>query len=222
MSLRRKLAATAATALLLSTACGGASDDSADDPVPGVDEGEETSPTPEDEATPEPEAQHGSEIELPDDVELVFDWDTPEDPDEAAALHGASEYLRAIAADIVAQAPEGGVHQGYARDQAGDYARTQVRQWVDGGWTMYGTDHFYDATVERGEGESANMLVEFCNDTSQLPGKDVASGEVLPAEEQHDVSIYLYRVVMAEAPGVEGFWQASHVEVEGGAERCGA
>ena len=217
--LRHRLAA--ATALLLAlTACGGGSDDSADDPIAGVDETpsrDEGTASPDEDPTPEPDDQG---IPLPDDVELVFDWDTPDDPAEAAALDGAADYLRAIAASVVAQDPEGGIYRGHAMNQAVDYARTQVQQWVDGGWTMYGTDRYYNATTSRNSSNEDMVVVEFCNDSSQLPGKDVETGEVLPAEDQNASSVYHYSVNMAPAPGVEGFWQAHGVAVEGDAPQC--
>ncbi|GAA3868957.1 hypothetical protein GCM10022227_28220 [Streptomyces sedi] len=151
-------------------------------------------------------------------MELVFDWETPEDPNEAAALHGAGEYLRAIAASVVAQDPD--AYNGYGVEQAAEYARTQTELWIDGGWTMYGTDRYYQATTAPNPANEELVVVEFCNDGSELVGKYVESGEVVPDEEQNETSVYHYTVSMSPAPGVEGFWQARSVTVEGDAPQC--
>ncbi|KAB8167255.1 hypothetical protein FH609_012820 [Streptomyces sp. 3MP-14] len=218
--LRHRLAV--ATALLLAlTACGGGSDDNADDPIPGVDE-ETTAPseeTSDPEADPEPDPD-ATEIPLPDDVELIFDWETPDDPTEAAALEGAADYLRSIAASIVAQDPERGVYLGYAAsDGARGYAREQIQAWVDNGWTMHGTDRYFDAEVA--PAESGGMRAQFCGDSTGMIGKDVETGEPLSADQQIEESIYRYDVALVGAPGVEDFWQVNGIEVTDGAASCG-
>lgn len=217
--LRHRLAA--ATALLLAlTACGGGSDDSADDPIAGVDETpsrDEGTASPDEDPTPEPGDQ---EIPLPDDVELVFDWDTPDDPAEAAALDGAADYLRAIAASVVAQDPEGGIYRGHAMGGAQGYAREQIQAWVDNGWTMHGTDRYYDAEVAPVE-STETMRAQFCGDSTEMIGKDVETGEPLSEEQQLEESVYHYDLVLAEAPGVEGFWQVHGIEVTEAGASCG-
>jgi len=210
-----------ATLLLSAAACGG-SDDEGDDPIPGVDEGSED---PQGFQSPEEEAsvqggggQSESEIELPEDVALVFDWEAPEDPDEAAALAGAADYMRSIAKGVVEQDPDDPMYQGLSSGQARDYARDQIQQWVDGGWTKTGTDRYYDAEIDQA-GEVIG--VEFCRDNSEMHGKEVESGEIVPEEETGEFAFLShYSMTMAEAPGAEGFWQATAIEVEGDASQC--
>ncbi|RMI35995.1 hypothetical protein [Streptomyces triticirhizae] len=213
--LRHRLAAT--TALLLTlTACGGGSDDSADDPIPGVDE-ETTAPS-EETSTPEAEPDpDDTEIPLPDDVELIFDWETPDDPDEAAAASNAANFLRAIAAGVVAQDADHSSYQGLSTNQAYDYARDQIQQWIDGGWTKTGTDRYYQLTVEQNE---SVIGVSFCRDSSEIFGKEIDTGEIVPVETTEYSSFSYYTIAMAEAPGAEGHWWASGIEVVGEAAEC--
>ncbi|MDT0265227.1 hypothetical protein RM844_02865 [Streptomyces sp. DSM 44915] len=215
--------AAAAAVLLLTTACGGDSDSTADDRIPGVDE-ETTGRDPEPDPTPEDPAETAApedhEIELPADVELVFDWETPEDPDEAAALEGAADYLRAIAHSVVAQDPESGMFRGHSNGGAQSYAEEQVQAWVDNGWTMHGTDRYYDASTEAADG-SSNIRVRFCGDSSEMIGKEVATGEPLSADQQLAESLYHYDMILTEAPGVAGFWQVNGVAVTADEATCG-
>ncbi|MDT0346162.1 hypothetical protein [Streptomyces litchfieldiae] len=222
MPARQISTATAVAALLLLTACGGSDD--GDDPIAGVEESAEESPS-EDAEEPTGEetrpADDGRpEINLPEDVELVFDWETPADPDEATALSDAANYIRSIALGVVEQDPDHPIYQGYSTGAARDYARTQIGLWVDGGWTMHGTDRFYAPEIRRPE-SGDTIGVEFCHDESQMLGKDAETGEALPPTEyEGDEHLYHYTIVMAPAPGVEGFWQAQGVEVEEEAAQC--
>ncbi|MQS06332.1 hypothetical protein [Streptomyces alkaliphilus] len=222
MTLRTKgaaLAAATATALLL-TACGG-SEDGNDSPITGADQSTESTPEPEETtAEDEPEDADGDhpEIELPDDVELVFDWDTPEDPDEAAALSHAVYYLTALNKAIVEQDPDHPLYQGHSLGGAREYARDQVEQWVDGGWTKSGKDRYYKLDFRR---VGDIIGVEFCRDNSEMFGKEVATGNLVPKEEGSEYSQYTYYTIgMVESPGAEGFWQATAIEVLGEAQQC--
>ncbi|MBB0228624.1 hypothetical protein [Streptomyces calidiresistens] len=225
MTLRTKgaaLAAATATALLL-TACGGSGDGN-DAPIAGTDQGTENTPEPEETTTgDEPEDTDGDhpEIELPDDVELVFDWDTPEDPDEAAALKSLETFLSGTALAIVEQDPEHPIYRNYSSDGAQSYARGQIQAWMDGGWTLHGTERYYALEVSRTDNSDDVLGFQFCIDTTEMHGKDVDSGEPLdPTDQVEGEGLYRFQYVMRSAPGVENFWQAQHVDAETEASRC--
>jgi len=212
---------------LLLVSCSSDSDsEESDDAIDGVQTEEQKEPDGEGsesespEATPSGDGIGQSEIVLPDDVELVFDWETPQDPDEAAALEGAAEYMRSIAKGVVEQNPDDPTYQGYATGGAFDYARTQIELWVDGGWTMHGTDRFYDADAQKAE-EGGAITVEFCHDDSEMLGKDAQTGEALPPEEYDGYEyLYHYAIIMVEPVADTDFWQAASVDVEEEATQC--
>jgi hypothetical protein len=219
------VAVSLAAALLMISCSSDSDSDEGSEPIAGANEGSEDpqgSESPEEEPTgqsDEEEPRAESDIELPDDVTLVFDWESPQDPDEAAALDGAAEYMRSIAKGVVEQNPDDPTYQGYATAGAIDYARTQIELWVDGGWTMHGTDRFYDANTEKAEGGA--VTVEFCHDDSEMLGKDAQTGEALPPTEYEGYEyLYHYTIIMAEPVADAGFWQAASVSVDEEATQC--
>jgi hypothetical protein len=126
--------------------------------------------------------------------------------------------MRSIAKGVVEQNPDDPTYQGLSTGQAWDYAREQIQEWVDGGWTKTGTDRYYDASIDHA-GDVIGL--QFCRDNSEMHGRDVETGEIVPEEESGEFAFYShYSITMAPGPGVEGFWQATHVEVEGDAAQC--
>lgn len=223
---RRTAAAAALATLLLTTACGG-SDDGGDGAIQGADQGESASEETdaddadgdEDGASEDEAPDDGRpEIVLPDDVEMVFDWETPEDPEEAAAVADAADYIRAITLAITEQDPDHPVYQGFSMEGARSYGEAQVNGWIDGGWTKSGSDLYYDLDVDnRGD----VMGVEFCRDNSEMHSKEVDTGEVLPKTDEGEFDQYgRFTIILTKAVGSENAWIAQQTNVEYPAESC--
>ncbi|WP_103501445.1 MULTISPECIES: hypothetical protein [unclassified Streptomyces] len=218
------VAIATSTALLL-TACGG-SDDSSDDALPGIGEDSEQTDEDTDDAddadTGDDDADEPDDgrpqIELPDGVEMNFDWDEPEDPEEAAAVADAADYLRAITLAITEQDPEHELYRGLSSEGGRTYGHTQVTGWVDGGWTKSGKDRYFNLATRKSEG---SIAVAFCRDNSEMFSKEIDSGKLVPKDDRGELDhLGYYSIVMSATPGPENTWYASYIEVEAGAEQC--
>ncbi|WP_130796266.1 hypothetical protein [Streptomyces otsuchiensis] len=218
------VAIATSTALLL-TACGG-SDDSSDDALPGVGEGSDQTDEDTDDAddadTGDDDADEPDDgrpqIELPDGVEMDFDWDEPEDPEEAAAVADAADYIRAITVGVNEQDPEHALYQGFSLEEARRFGEGHIKAWVDGGWIKSGTDRYYDLDVRR----NGDVIgVAFCRDNSEMVGKDAASGEVVPSEDSGPYGNFgRYSLVMSPAMGDENAWLATDIDIQTEAQQC--
>ncbi|WP_086562521.1 hypothetical protein [Streptomyces africanus] len=207
-------AAFAATAALLLTACGGGGDDKSSDDIKGADAG-----------TRSPSASASGaagadrpDVSVPKDLKLVFDFDQPSDAKHAAALADAENYVRALKHGIAAQDPNDPAYQFYSGAQAAQYAKSQIESWVEGGWTVTGTDKYYDediATLSDGKG----VLVSFCRNQAEFYGKEIKTGKVLRTKESLD-SYQTWKVLMVPPAGSSQTWKAGNVEVIGKAEEC--
>ncbi|MFJ3337435.1 hypothetical protein [Streptomyces sp. NPDC086766] len=218
---RRALTAAAvaltATATLLLTACGGSGTGKPDD-IKGADTGA-GSPS----ASPSASASAGvdrPDVSAPGDLALVFDFAKPSDADRAAALDDAANYIRALNHGITKQNPEDPAFQFYSAGQAAQYAHTQIKQYVAGGWTLTGKDRYYRATTNPG-GESSKVKtvrVTFCEDQSKVYGKEVKSQKVHRTEESL-ASYQKFTLLMASEHG-SPVWRAQQVTVAGKATEC--
>jgi hypothetical protein len=207
-------AAFAATAALLLTACGGGGEDKSSDDIKGADSG-----------TRSPSASaSGSagadrpDVSVPKDLKLVFDFDQPSDAKHAAALADAENYIRALKHGIAKQDPNDPAYQFYSGAQAEQYAKSQIESWVKGGWTVTGTDRYYDediATLSDGKG----VLVSFCRNQAKFYGKEIKTEKVLRTKESLD-SYQAWKVLMVPPAGSSQAWKAGNVEVIGKAEEC--
>ncbi|GAA2560416.1 MULTISPECIES: hypothetical protein [Streptomyces] len=209
-------AALTATAALLLSACGGDGDGSSSDDIKGADAGA---------GNPSASSSVSSEVERPDvsvpkDLQLVFDFETPSDPDHAAALADAANYIRALNHGITQQDPEDPAYRFYSGAGAARYAKSQIQEYVDGGWTVTGTDRYYDAeTSSAGKSKATRtVLVTFCEDQSQAYGKEVESGKVHHTEESL-ASYQKFSILMASQQD-SPVWRAQQITVEGKAEEC--
>ncbi|UYM24794.1 hypothetical protein NQP46_20090 [Streptomyces albus] len=122
-----------ATALLL-TACGGESS-GADEKIPGAGESSaEASASPEEKETAADKLDR-PKMKFPSDFKITFDWQKPSDPDAAAALGDAENYIKAIHYGIIKQDPEDAAYKFYIEpfSQAHTYAKDQIQQYVNGG-----------------------------------------------------------------------------------------
>ncbi|MGX1560250.1 hypothetical protein [Streptomyces sp. NPDC055506] len=216
-ALNTTAATLAATAALLLTACGGGGDSS--DGIKGADKGS---------GSPSASASSGSgstdvdrpDVSLPNDLDLVFDFEKPSDQGDAAALDDAANYIRALNHGITKQDPEDPAFQFYSSGQAAQYANSQIKEYVDGGWTLTGKDRYYQAEVDPvDESEKVKTVnVSFCEDQSKVYGKEVKSEKIHRTKESLD-SYQKFSILMASVQG-SPVWRAQQVTVEGKAEEC--
>ncbi len=212
-------AAFATAAALLLTACGGGDDSSADsDQIAGAGE-ESAQPSKSSEpAAPQQDKPDGVDVSLPADMNLVFDWDKPEDKNEAAAMDDAANYLRAIYRGVDKRTTKDAAITAYSTGEGLHYGETQINEWIKGGWTGTGTRRHYDATT-RSAANGESVEVAFCADTGKFYGKEVKTGKVLKAEPSLKDFNY-YKIIMIKHPTGDGLWQASKVFVETEAKKC--
>ncbi|MEU5318759.1 hypothetical protein AB0G67_18815 [Streptomyces sp. NPDC021056] len=214
---RRALPVTAAafamTATLLLTACGGGDGGSPDD-IKGAGTGAGSPSASASASTP----AGAPDISVPKDLDLVFDFDEPSDAKHAAALVGAQNYIRALDHGIDQQDPNDPAYRYYSLNQAAQYAKSQIETWKKGGWTVTGTDKYYDeevSTLSGGQG----VLVEFCRNQAKFYGKEIKSGKVLSSEENL-ASYQTFRLRMIPPSGSSEVWRAFTIEVIGKAKEC--
>ncbi|MEV4034390.1 hypothetical protein [Streptomyces umbrinus] len=206
-------AAFATTAALLLTACGGSDDKSSDD-IKGADKGS-SSPSASASATT---GGGGPDLGLPKDFKLVFDFDKPSDAKHAAALTDAQNYIRALKHGIAQQDPDDPAYQFYSGAQATQYAKSQIEAWVKGGWTITGTDKYYDdeiTTLNDGKG----ILVSFCRNQAKSYSKEIKTEKILRTEENLE-SYQTFRLLMVPPSGSSKVWKTGNIEVIGKAKEC--
>ncbi|WP_019357561.1 hypothetical protein [Streptomyces sp. AA1529] len=213
------LAAVAAAVALLVSGCGGGDDgDGKSGKIDGAEDAGKKSPSAES-SSPGKEDAPGdfrtSDIELPDDLELVFDWDQPSDPDKAAALDGAADYMRALMHGTVEQDPKDPVLAKHVvpLHTAQEYATNLIKMDVKKGHTVTGTDRYYRERIgDVVDGKLAE--ISFCIDQSKLFSKDIKSGKVLRTEE--NASSYMrFWLVMEKSENAADPWRARTFEFEG-------
>ncbi|MFD5701359.1 hypothetical protein [Streptomyces lasiicapitis] len=212
-------AALAATAALLLTACGSGDDGKSKDDDKIVGAGQEAKkPKKSNKPSPTEEEPDGVDLSLPKDMKLVFDWDTPKDKNEAAAMSDAANYVRAIYHGVDKRTAKNAAVTTYATGEGLHYAKVQIDSRVDDGWTATGTRRHYQATT-RSAANGKSAEVAFCADSSKFYGKEVKTGKVRrtkPSIEDFDH----FRIIMVKYPTGTDRWQASKVFVEEKAEKC--
>lgn len=219
---RRALTATAAaftaTAALLLTACGGSGDKSSSDGIKGADTGS-GSPSASASASASADANR-PDVSVPKDLDLIFDFDKPSDADSAAALEDAANYIRALNHGITRQNPDDPAYQFYSAADAAWYAHSQIKAYVDGGWTVTGKDRYYRAeTNTAGESKQVKtILVTFCEDQSKVYGKEVKTGKIHYTKKSL-ASYQKFGILMALQQGTP-VWRAQQVTVTGKAKEC--
>ncbi|MGV9546961.1 hypothetical protein [Streptomyces ardesiacus] len=213
-------AALVASAALLLTACGGGDDKSSDnDKIAGADQSTETpkgSATPS--SAPAEDKPDGVDLSLPKDMNLVFDWKTPKDKNEAAAMADAANFIRAIYRGVDKRTAKDASLAAYAADDGLKYARTQINARLEGDWTSTGTRRHYQATT-RSAPNGNSVEVAFCVDSSKFYSKEIKTGKILkgaPSITDYDY----FKIIMVKVPTGDELWQASKVFVEGKAAKC--
>jgi hypothetical protein len=214
---RRALTTTAAAftagAVLLLAGCGGGDKSSSDD-IKGSDTGS-SSPSASASASA---AAGGPDLSLPKDFKLSFDFDQPSDAKHAAALADAQNYIRALNHGIAQQDPNDPAYQYYSLNQASQYAKSQIEAWKKGGWTVTGTDRYYDANVETLSG-GQGTLVAFCRSQEKFYGKEIKTGKILytkPSLKDYQK----FRLTMIPPSGSSRVWKTRNIEVIGKAKEC--
>ncbi|AKZ57394.1 conserved exported protein of unknown function [Streptomyces ambofaciens ATCC 23877] len=213
-------AALTATAALLLTACGGGDADSGEnDKIAGADQGSaQPTKSPSPSGAPAADKPDGVDVSLPKDMNLTFDWEKPEDKNEAAAMEDAANFFRAIYRGVDKRTSNVAAVTAYATGEGLHYAKTQIDSRVDGGWTATGTRRHYEAST-RATSNGNSVEVAFCVDSSKFYGKEVKTGKILRSEPS--IADYdHFRVIMVKYPTGAGLWQASKVFVKTKAEEC--
>ncbi|KUN26568.1 hypothetical protein AQJ23_15535 [Streptomyces antibioticus] len=158
------------------------------------------------------------DVSLPEDINLVFDWTKPKDRNEAAAMGGAANFLRAIFRGVDKGTTEDATVTAYATGGGLKYATTQINAYIDGGWTVTGTRRHYGATT-RSTSNGRSVEVAFCSDSTKFYGKETKTGKVLKTEPSiKDFSHF--DIIMVKYPTGTDLWQASKVYVETESARC--
>ncbi|MGW7275477.1 hypothetical protein ACWGH5_33760 [Streptomyces sp. NPDC054864] len=213
-------AALAATAALLLTACGSGDDGAKDnDKIAGAGQGaEKPKKSAKPSGAPAEDKPDGVDLTLPKDMNLVFDWDKPQDKNEAAAMDDAANFLRAIYRGVDKRTTKDPAVTTYGTGRGLQYAQTQINEWIKGGWTGTGTRRHYQATT-RSAPNGNSVEVAFCADAGKFYGKEIKTGKVLKTKSSLKDFGY-YKIVMTKFPSEKGLWQASRVFVETKAEKC--
>jgi hypothetical protein len=215
-------AALVATAALLLTACGSGDDTSSnDDKIAGADTGDagkSASPS----ASAEADALDRPKMTFPSDFKMVFDRTEPSEAKEAAALNDAENFVRAINYGILQQDAEDAAYKFYSdpRGNAQAYAKKQIQQYIDGGWTVTGTQRYTGAKVDlASDGNRAS--VSFCDDDSKFYGKEIKSKKVLKTKPSNK-DYYFFEIVMTTSNEAKGLWTVETIEVQKEATQCKA
>ncbi|NEC51788.1 hypothetical protein G3I18_24965 [Actinospica acidiphila] len=211
-------AAFATAAALLLTACGGGDGTTGSDEIAGVGRQSEQPSKSAEPAQPQGDKPDGVDVSLPADMNLVFDWDKPEDKNEAAAMDDAANFFRAIYRGVDKRTAKEAAITTYSTGEGLHYAETQVNAWIDGGWTATGTLRHYNATT-RSAGSGTSVEVAFCADAGKFFGKEVKNGKVLTTKPSLEDFDY-YKIIMVKLPTSDTLWQASKVFVETKAAKC--
>lgn len=205
------LVALAASTTLLLTACGGGSDGSSDE-IEGAGKGasKPSASASTDDGSPD--------VSVPKDLKLLFDFSKPSDPKQAAAVDNAANYIRALKHGIVRQDENDPAYKYYSAAQAAQYAKTQIKTWIKGGWVPTGTDRYFKSeATELGEGKA--VLVTFCRNQAKSFSKDIKGGKIHYGKESLD-SYQKFSVLMSPPQGDAEVWKAQTVEVQGRVKEC--
>ncbi|MFD4477478.1 hypothetical protein ACFWPU_15385 [Streptomyces sp. NPDC058471] len=210
----------AAAAALLLSGCGGGDDkDSGKDKIAGADEGGKKSASPGGKKSDAPVVDR-PEMKFPASVQLVFDKANVSDPVQTAAATDAENFVKSIRYGIVKQDTEDAAYKFYSEYQspAFKYAKDQIKQRVDKGFTISGEMRFTDVKVQPVKSKKS-AVVTFCSDSSKLYSKEVKTKKVHHTEAS--ISDFdSWQVLMTASDSNKGLWRAKQVEVATEAKEC--
>lgn len=207
--------ATAATASLFLTACGGSGGDSeGNDKIAGADVAETaTSPSPS--ASPAKSADR-PEVTFPADFEEVFEgWETGDAVKDAllADVQGAQEANDY--AIVQGNAGEASLSFYYRGNALATTSKWVQSTFVDKGLTMTGKIRYFDPRVSLADSTSGS--VRFCSDESEGFSKVRKTGKVNKTPVNDD-SFVLYNVKVEKND--QGVWQTTDGLSDRGNEVC--
>ncbi|UNS97275.1 hypothetical protein MMF93_12740 [Streptomyces tubbatahanensis] len=218
-------AAAVASALLLSGCGGGGEGSSKDGKIEGAGSSkDDTSPSPsgdDDSAKDKPADFRTSDIELPEDVDLVFDWKQPSDPEKAAALDGAADYMRAMMHAMAEQKPNDPtlVNRTVPLGSAQEYATSLVKVTSKKGYTVTGKERYYKEKV--GDIAKGKLVeVDYCANQAEIFSKVAKTGKVIK-DSPSDKSYLHFELVMQKSSNTGEPWKAKTADViEGAVKQC--
>ncbi|MBO8184780.1 hypothetical protein [Streptomyces spirodelae] len=216
-------AATVAAALLLA-GCGGGDGDGKSRKIEGADDAGKKSSQPgpgeseDDSKSKEPDFRT-SDIKLPDDLKMVFDWEQPSDPDKAAALDGAADYMRAMNHGSVKQDPKDPVLAQHVvpLQTAEEAATKKIKLDTKAGYTVTGTERFSHAKI--GDVVDSKLVeVSFCMNQREFFSKEIKTGKVRRTKES-DEDYLRIALVMQKPEKPRQVWKARSLEFKGEGKR---
>jgi hypothetical protein len=162
-----------------------------------------------------------SDIKLPDDVKLVFDWKQPSDPDKAAALDGAADYMRAQMHAVAKQDPKDPVlaDATVPLQSAQEYVSSIVEGTSKKGYSVTGTERYYKEHV--GDVTDGKLVeVSYCANQAKIFNKVAKTGKVIRTAPS-DNSYLHFELVMQKSSKADEPWKARAANVTGKAvEQC--
>ncbi|MBQ1161753.1 hypothetical protein KBZ21_27285, partial [Streptomyces sp. A73] len=114
---------------------------------------------------------------------MVFDWEQPSDPDKAAALDGAADYMRAMNHGSVKQDPKDPVLMRHVvpLQTAEEAATKKVKADVKDGLSVTGKERFSHAKI--GDVVDSKLVeVSFCMDQREFFSKEIKTGKIRRTE----------------------------------------
>ncbi|CAL9521343.1 hypothetical protein SUDANB171_03826 [Streptomyces sp. enrichment culture] len=207
------IAASAATALLL-TACGGSDNGDASDDIPGVDETTEEPGGPEDE--PEDEDRAGRpDIDLGSDFENIHELGGLNDPELNEVALDVQGFQDAVAEAIVSHENDRPALRYYIAGPALGATMTMLDGIYEQGLSSGGTTRYFNYSVTLlGDGAAT---FSFCRDFSEVYTIDATTEEIVEeADSDAKPTLYVGRVEQNE----DGVWQTVEYDPKHEANEC--
>ncbi|MDX3456933.1 hypothetical protein PV396_34135 [Streptomyces sp. ME02-8801-2C] len=208
----------AASALLLTTACGGSDGKSTsedDAKVAGAGARSAVSASPAVSASAPAASDDRPKIELPADITHTFTPAETGDPVKDAVLKDNAELIRALDAAIVAQNPRLPALEFYTEGEGAVAAERWAQAFVDAGWTVTGVVRYFDRQVSVSSQSTASL--SYCGDESKGFSKVIKTGEVKKTPPSKD-SYVVYGVQVRKNKA--GVWELVKITSTRGADRC--
>jgi hypothetical protein len=206
-------------AALLLTACGGGGG-SGDKKIKGAQPG-----SPSASASASSSAPAGPKIDrptmtLPSDLKIVTSWTAPTDPNEAAALNDAVNYLTSIDYGVAKQQSDSGPYRFYSvpLSNAWQIASRTIKDNVDDGETYTGTERITKPDVQM-EKSGKTAVVSLCVDDSKAYSKKIKTQKVLKTKPSLE-DYTLAQISMKAATDLKGLWRAQDMVAKGSAKEC--
>ncbi|NKI40678.1 hypothetical protein [Streptomyces physcomitrii] len=212
---------TAAAALLL-TGCGGDDKGKDEDKIEGAGGETKSSAPASPSASGEAPKFDRPKITLPSDVQIDFEEPKLSDPQQAAALGDAQNFIRAIRYGIVKQDPDESAYKFYSdfQSQAQQYAKEQIKARVDAGLTISGEQRYFRTKVIPTK-SAKSVVINFCSDSSKYYSKEVKTEKVRRTKPSAE-DFAFWEIAMSPSEGKKGLWRAAGVKVTDPSRECRA